>query len=56
MLHVGVVHAYAFLVKLIPIAWNLTCIVVNRYPGDDGWLGWIRVWVFMDESMITVSG
>ena len=58
------------LVKLIPIVWNLTCIAVNRYPGDDGWLGWIRVrvlwtnrWLLrldscpsvMDESMVTVS-
>ena len=37
--------------KLIPIVRNLTWIVDNRYPSEDGWLGWIRVRVVMDESM-----
>ena len=30
---------------------NLTWIADNRYPSEDGWLGWIRVRVVMDESM-----
>ena len=37
--------------KLIPIVRNLTWIADNRYPSEDGWLGWIRVRVVMDESM-----
>ena len=44
------VHLHC-LVKLIPIVRNLTCIADNRYPSEDGWLGWIRVRVVMDESM-----
>ena len=53
MLHASDVRAYAFfLVKLIPIVRNLTWIADNRYPSEDGWLGWIRVWMFTDESMV----
>ena len=44
------VHLHC-LVKLIPIVRNLTWIADNRYPSEDGWLGWIRVRVVMDESM-----
>ena len=45
------VHMHC-LVKLIPIVRNLTWIADNRYPSEDGWLGWIRVRVVMDESMV----
>jgi hypothetical protein len=45
------VHMHC-LVKLIPIERNLTWIADNRYPSEDGWLGWIRVRVVMDESMV----
>ena len=34
------VHLHC-LVKLIPIVRNLTWIADNRYPSEDGWLGWI---------------
>ena len=50
------VHMHYFLVKLIPIVRNLTWIADNRYPSEDGWLGWIRVRGGYGRIDGTVSG
>ena len=64
MLHAGVVHAYAFLVKLIPIVWNLTCIAVNRTQWImvvrlDSWLSgvWANRWLLypVDDGSVYVT-